>query len=337
MGRVTRRDFIKAAAVATGAMVVGDGVFGADAPTVVPDRYVTCFYQWDRETLKALSADGALLNGPEYLHIFSASHAGHAAQPKLAKAVQDLGPSFKYARAIDIWKYKGWQEATDEQLRAWAIEFRKEAMPDGGTASDLFAFNEMPTGAEGDAGLQRRIAKWMRYLHDPGDGGPKLPAVFYLVEENVVPSAWKGDAVDELWAAVDETSEIVVGEHYHNKKWLAERTPEQITEHLFALAKWLDESGKGPQRNIARHKYAVLHSTYYGPQKTNWEGLTQDESTPAEFKEYLRKLVEYTRASPYGKRRISFGPLKTKDLATAEILPALAAVLREDVAKAGRS
>ncbi|HZZ44978.1 MAG TPA: twin-arginine translocation signal domain-containing protein [Tepidisphaeraceae bacterium] len=336
MGLITRRDLLKGAAATAACLSLpfesfsraADGVAGTPV-----DRYMTCFYQWGHDTLKAFAGPDGLPNGPEYLHIFSASHAGHNAHPDTANAVRELGPSFKYARAIDIWKYKGWQDASDDQLRQWAIEFRKEALPEGGPA-DYFAFNEMPTGAESNPGLQRRIAKWMRYLYDANDGGPKLPAVFYLVEENLVPESWKGDAIDELWAAIDDTSVIVVGEHYHNKKFLAEHTPEQITDHLFAIAKWLDESGKVPQRNVAQHKFAVLHSTYYGPKQTNWEGLQQDTSTPEDFKAYLAKLIECTRSSPYGKRRISFGPLQAAGLDTKDILTELTPLLHADAVAA---
>jgi hypothetical protein len=327
---INRRDFLKVAAVGAGAAVVGCSSSHRANATALRDPYMTCFYQWDKKSLRFLGGPNGLPNGAGYEHIFSMSHAGHDAHPESANAVHALGSSFKYARAIDIWKYKGWQEADDAQLKQWAIEFRKEALPEKGPA-DYFAFNEMPTGAEGQPELQKRIAAWIRYLHDAGDGGPKLPGVFYLVEENLVPDSWKGGSVtDDLWTAVDETSVIVVGEHYHNQKYIAERSQEQYSDHLFELARWLDESGKTSQRNIARHKYAVLHSSFYGDKATPWEGLQTGTSTPAEYKAYLQAMVQDTRRSPYGRRRISFGPLNAKGLDTNDLLPALAEVLRKD-------
>jgi hypothetical protein len=303
---------LKATALAGGALLAARPIVGRpllaaspSAPTSAPasspgearDRYITCFYQYNHLTLQSLAGPGGLPNGPQYLHIFSISHEGHKAHPQLTKDVQACGPSFKYARAIDIWKYKGWQIASDEQLRQWAIEFRAEALPPEAPA-DYFAFNEMPAGAESNPALQSRIAKWMRYLHDPADGRPRLPAVFYLVEENLDPASWKGSAIDDLWAAIDETSALAVGEHYHDLKFLADRTPEQFTDHLFALAKWLDASGKPAQQNIARHKYAVLHSTYYGPDKNAWQGLQLQISTPAQFKVYLVNVTSASRRIP---------------------------------------
>jgi hypothetical protein len=332
MQPLTRRDFLKSAAVASASLTLASCSPKTPPAAVSSDPYITCFYQFNADSLKALSGPQGLPSGPQYLHIFSMSHAGHTPNPKTANNVRACGPSFKYARAIDIWKYKDWKQASDDQLRQWAIEFRREALPDAGP-SDYFAFNEFPTDAESRPEIQRRVAHWIRCLHDPGDGGPKLKGVFYLVEENLVPSAWQGDAIDDLFAAIDETSVLVVGEHYHNTKFIQQMTPEKYTTHLFDLAQWLDASGKRSQQNIARHKYAVLHSSYYGPKQTPWEGLQTDTSTPAQLKEYFQLCTDCTRRSPYGKRRISFGPLNTKDLDTKSILPALVEVLHNDATR----
>ena len=94
MGRVSRRDFLKAVGAASGAAFVcgrAAGVMGA-APAATPpaDKYVTCFYQFNNDALAALGGPGGLPNGEGYLHIFSASHAGHDPHPKTAKAVQAL-------------------------------------------------------------------------------------------------------------------------------------------------------------------------------------------------------------------------------------------------------
>jgi hypothetical protein len=338
-GGLSRRRFLGAAGAVGAAAAIGRPAWtraqaqvtsGATTDRFVRDPYVTCFYQWNKDALAILSGEKGLKNGDGYLHLMTRSHAAHDPHPEAARQVHDCGASFKYARAIDIWKYKGWQEATDDQLRQWAIEFRKEALPKG-AESDYFAFNEFPTNAESMPEWRRRCAQWVRYIHDPNDGGPKLKGVFYLVEENCVPDRWKGEGIDDFWDAVNETSVLVVGEHYHNKKFLAENSAEQYAAHLEALPKWLDASGKPSQRDIAMRKYAVLHSTYYGPNKTNWEGLQSGEATEADFRDYLRKLIKYTRMSPYGKRRIAFGPLQTKDIDTKVVTAAVAEVLREEM------
>lgn len=334
MGRVSRRDFLKAVGVASGAAIIHgrQSRAFAQASPPSPDKYVTCFYQFNTDSLKSLGGPAGLPNGDRYLHIFSMSHAGHTPNPRITKAVQSLGPSFKYARAIDIHKYNDWQHASADQLRQWAVEFRKECRPDDAPA-DYFAFNEMPTGAESDPLLQKQIATWLRYLHDPGDGAPKLPGVFYFVEENLVPSSWKGGEIDDLFAAIDETCDLVVGEHYHDRAYVYGQAPEEYATHLFALAKWMDASGKAPQLNIAAHKYAVLHSSWYGPEKTPWEGLQSGTLTPADFREYLRRVIQSTRLSPYGQRRIAFGPVVNKKMDSAEVIAALTEVLHEDATR----
>jgi hypothetical protein len=335
MGRVTRRTFLKSTAAATTALLLPDRLTTAAPPPTTqptPDKYVTCFYQVNTAGLKDLAGPAALPNGDQYLHLITCSHAGHKPHPDFANAVRALGPSFKYARCIDAHKYPDWQHAPADQLRQWAIDFRTECLPAAGPA-DLFAFNEMPTGAESDPALQRQIATWMRYLHDPKDNRPPLPGVFYFVEENLDPNRWKvTGAADELFAALDATCDLVVGEHYHDKQFVYARTPQQYADHLFALPKWLDATGRPPQQNIARHKYCALHSSYYAPTKTPWEGLQKDTSTPADFRAYLQRVVDCTRLSPYGKSRIAFGPLATRQMDPADVIPPLAAILHTDAA-----
>jgi len=329
----TRRSFLTTTAAAAGALLLDPHFIApialaesTSSTQPAADPYISCFYQFSRDSLASLSGADGLPNGAQYLHIFSASHASHAPHPEVARNVHACGQSFKYARAIDIWKYQNWETANDDQLRQWAIEFRDEALPADGPA-DYFAFNEMPAGAESKPDLQARIARWMRFLHDPKDGRPAFRAVFYLVEENLNPATWKGNATDELWSAIDDTSDLVVGEHYHDQKFLADHTAQQLTDHLFALPQWLDASGKPAQQNIARHKYAVLHSTYYGPAVTNWQGMQQSTSTPAQFKGYLQALIAATRRNPLGQSRIAFGPLYTSEIDEADLLAALTGLL----------
>ena len=241
-----------------------------------------------------------------------------------------LGPSFKYALALDVHKYKSWMTAADDQLRAWATEFRGLALDAGGPA-DYFAFNEMPTTGAATPNLRSQAAKWLRHLHEAG-GGPKLRGVFYFTERNLNPANWQGEA-DDFWAALDETCDLVVGEHYHNYGFAFSHTPQQYAAHLFALPKWLQEGGKPAQVSIATRKYLVLHSSYYGPAVTGWNGLTTDKYDEGKLREYFQHLVAATRYSELGRSRIGFGPLATREL-DPRMLPALAQVLGEDAKKA---
>ena len=51
-------------------------------------------------------------------------------------------------------------------------------------------------------------------------------------------------------------------------------------------------SGDPRRIRIARDKYAVLSSTYYGPNSTNWAGLRNDQASLEDLKRYLTTLVE---------------------------------------------
>lgn len=310
-------------------MAIGAGVGfpkGGWAQEEPPQRVITCFYQFGKAALEALGQ--ALPNGPRFLHIFSHSHPGIRPHPETANAVHALGPSFKYAMALDVHKYPGWQTASEEQLRAWALEFRRCALDEGGPA-DYFAFNEMPTTGAANPGVREQVARWVRILHDPGQG-PKLRGIFYFTERNLNPQNWQGEA-DDFWAALEETCDLVVGEHYHSYEFAWSHTPSSLADHLFALPRWLEASGKPAQVSIARHKYAVIHSSFYGPGVRAWAGVNREKHGLEDLERYFRHLIAATRRSPYGRWRIAFGPLATQDL-DLRMLPILAQVLAEEMA-----
>jgi len=324
---LTRRELLRSTTVAVGALSALPRV---PAAAEEPERSITCFYQFGRHALEALGP--VLPNGPGHLHIFSHSHPGMLPRPETAKAVQARGSSFKYALAFDLHKYKGWTMAPDDQLKEWARKFREQALDPRGPA-DYFAFNEMPTTGAATPNMRAQAAKLVRYLHSV-DGGPKLPGVFYFTERNLNPMNWQGEA-DDFWAALDETCDLVVGEHYHSYDFAMGKTVPQLTAHLFALPPWLKESGKAAQLSIASRKYAVLHSTYYGPQVTGWAGLLTDKHDPAAVEKYFEHVIAATRESQYGKRRIASGPLVAKEQDNARLLPVLARVLEKDAKRQG--
>lgn len=321
MDRLTRREFLAASAMAGLATAGPLAALGANA-TQTPT--VTCFYQFGRGALDALK--DALPNGTKYLHIFSHSHPGMNAHADTARMVRACGESFKYTLAFDVNKYKGWQMASDDELKQWAMEFREKALVADGPA-DYFAFNEMPTTGAMSPPLRERVTKWLRYLHEAG-GGPKLRGVFYFTERNLNPTNWS-DSGDDFWAALDETCDLVVGEHYHSYDFCMNQSKERLAAHLFPLSKWLKDSGKPAQMNIAERKYTVLHSSYYGPMVTGWAGVQNDKRDEAELEKYFQHLVAATRQSEFGKKRIGFGPLATRNF-DVKVLPVLARVLREE-------
>jgi hypothetical protein len=174
-------------------------------------------------------------------------------------------------------------------------------------------------------------ARWCRFIHDPGDGGPKFPCVFYFTEQNVENEHWK-QLSDEFWQALDDTSVLIVGEHYHSWDFLFKQSEQALTDHLFAVSKDLAASGKKDQLDIAENKYAVLHSSYYGPKDTGWHGPIQSQTKPEELRKYCDRVIGATRASEFGDRRIGFGPIAWKDFDRA-ILPPLRDALVEDAHK----
>jgi hypothetical protein len=327
MRSFSRRDFLRVSAA--GALSTQLAFGASKLPTSVPsDPYITCLYQFDKACLEALSA--VLPNGPGFIHYFTASYSGFTARPEQAKMVHSAGKSFKFVPCLDVHKYKDWTKADDAQLMKWAKEFRDTHIP---TGADAWGFNEMPTTGPVTPKLRETVARWVRMIHDPGDGA-KFPCVFYFTERNTVPAKWEGES-DDFWAALDETSDLVVGEHYHSDDFVKSMSVEKLTDHLFALPKWLIASGKKPQINIAQKKYAVLHSSFYGPTVTGWAGLQTGKAGPAELDAYYRRVIEATRASPLGKDRIGFGPLSTKNQDFRGV-PPLAKVLGEDARKASK-
>ncbi len=311
-----------------------DQLARAAAPTSAPndraDKYVTVFYQFSGPTIKALTGPNGLPNGPQYEHIFSHSSPGIRAHPELAKLVHGCGKSFKFSAALDVHKYDKWGQVDDAKLKDWAKEFRELELTSDGPA-DYWAFNEMPTKGFANASLQSNVAKWCRHIYDPGDGGPVFPQVFYFTEQNVTGGAWK-QLTDEFWDAVDQTSVLVVGEHYHSYDFVMNKSPQALTEHLLAIAEDLDKSGKPAQQRIAREKYAVLHSSYYGPADTGWHGPLSKDQKPEQLRGYFDRVIDATRASDFGKKRIGFGPLVAKDF-DDKVLPPLRDALVADAKK----
>lgn len=323
MPRTTRREFLRDAALGAGSAALGVQAAGAQQ-----ERSITCFYQFGKNALEAFGGKEGLPNGDRYLHIFSHSHPGMRPHADTAQAVRALGPSFKYALAFDLNKYPGWLRAPDEQLQAWAKQFREHALVSEGPA-DYFAFNEMPTTGASTPHLREQATRLVRHLHEAG-GGPKLRGVFYFTERNLNPAFWVGDS-DDFWWTLEHTCDLVVGEHYHSYEFVMNKSVRQLSDHLDPLPKWLAASGQPTRQAIARRKYAVLHSSFYGPALRGWAGVESGKHDEASLEKYFRHTVLATRASQYGRRHISYGPLATQQM-DARALPILARVLRQDLA-----
>src|SRR5436853_553083 len=93
-----------------------------------------------------------------------------------------------------------------------------------------FAQNAPATKPSQKENIRNQAAKWIRQIHHAG-GGETFPGVFYFTEKNLDPNHWPGDS-DDFWSALDETCELVVGEHYHSDEFSFQRNTPQLAEHF---------------------------------------------------------------------------------------------------------
>ena len=114
------------------------------------------------------------------------------------------------------------------------------------------------------------------------------------------------------------------------------------------------------QINIAQHKYAPLHSSYWGagyrpwtalyrdlrllkfrlnpdyykePTVTPWEGMLAEDHDMGDLEKYFQRCVAATRMDELGKNRIAFSPLAINEIMGHAMLPLLARVLGKDAAR----
>jgi hypothetical protein len=351
MQHIPRRELLRLAASALAAVALPRISFAEPPPG---ERYITNFYQFNADAIRRLSQPGALPSGPQYLHLFCKSTAGAKAHPELTRLVQKAGESFKFTWGYDAHKHKGWEHASEDELKRWAIEFREAAFTSG-APPDYFAFNEMPPDGHLDPEVRGNVTRLVRNLHDAG-GGPKWRGMFYFVEPNAYPNRWQGDST-ELWETLDATCDLVVAEHYHTNDWIFARTLDQFRDHLFQFPRWLRDSGQASRVNIAQNKFAVLHSSYWGagyqpwaamyrdismlkfprdPARykdariTPWQGMIATEHETSDLEKFFQRCIAATRSDELGKSRIAFGPLALTPAMGSAMLPILARVLGKD-------
>jgi hypothetical protein len=240
-------------------------------------------------------------------YIFTQSHASVGASREMADRIHAARDDFYYAPAFDVWEREGWLTASDAQLRAWAHAFRDEAL---GRHADMFTFNEAPSTTAENASVRVQIMKILRYLNEPDAQGRRLRGVFYFTERSITASNWTVPATD-FWKTLDETCDVIVAEHYHSQGYVCTLSEAQLSAHLFAMRKWLDESGDANKKRIANAKYTVLHSTRLAPGSSGWAGADSNRTTLAQFQHALSKLTKVTRNTPGGYNRIAYAPVTT--------------------------
>jgi len=309
----------------------GATIDGAEVPPPPPwtprpftaTRFVV-FYQLTADVLPVYAdPTTGLPQGAGHAYVFAHSHASAPASLTLADRIHGARADFLYAPAFDLNEHPGWGAAADAELAAWAHDFRDAALA---AHADLFAFNEATSSTPTDANARAQMARLLGHLHDPAPDGTRLRGVFFMTHAPSMPANWTSPA-SAFWQAVDDTCDAVVAEHYHGQGFTCTSDEAWLSDHLFALRRWLDESGEPAKVSIANRKFTVLHSARYGPGASGWQGADSDVTALAEFQRNLSRLARVTRGTPGGVNRISFAPI-ANSITDARVHPRIAELAR---------
>lgn len=267
----------------------------------------TVFYQPSLDVVNIYAdAKYGLPQSPDHVHVFAHSGASKDVYPKLASDIHAARSDFMYAPAFDLNQYPGWLYASPTQLASWTHTFRDAAIAGG---ADLFAFNEAPINTANSPQMQAQIARMLRYLAEPDGNGKALRGILFLTHKPSMPSNWTSSG-DVFWKAVDDTTDAVVAEHYHSHGWVCAQSLDAMGAHFFALRHWLATSGVPAKISIASSKFTVLHSSYYAPGISGWQGADSTKVTLASFQRNLSRAALATRRTPGGFNRVSFAPVR---------------------------
>lgn len=283
------------------------------------------FYQVTRDVLDTYQdATTGLPQVAGHAWLITQSHASSYASKALADLVHRRA-DFYYAPAFDLWDadHKGWQTATDAQLQTWAHAFRDAAIA---AHADLFTFNEAPSTTGESANVRVKIAKILRFIHEPDAQGRVLWGVVYLTERAATVSAYTSPAPD-FFNAIDETSIALVAEHYHSNGFVCSLSESALADHYFGFRKWLVASGDPAKLAIAAKKYTVLHSARFNDGPSGWAGGDSSKSTLANFQRALSRITKVTRMTEGGVNRLSFAPTAS-NITMPGVQPRITALFR---------
>ena len=277
-------------------------------PPQVTARRFAVFYQLTPDVLAAY-ADPTLgvPRGPDHAYLFAVSHASVPAARTTADRIHAARSDFYYAPCFDLNDHPGWNHASTAELASMARGFRDAALA---AHADFFCFNEAYSTTPTSRTMRLHMMTLLAHLAEPAPDGARLPGVLFLTEAAATPSNWTSPAT-AFWKVVDQTSFAVVAEHYHGQGFVCDHTPGFLAEHLFALRRWLADSGDPAKLDIAANKFVVLHSVRYGPGPSGWAGADSNTVSLAAFQRALSKLAQVTRSTEGGINRISFAPTAT--------------------------
>jgi hypothetical protein len=267
------------------------------------------FYQISRDVLDVYQdAAQGLPMTDNHAWLITHSHATAFASRALADLVHRRS-DFYYAPAFDLWdaSHDGWQTASDAKLAQWGHEFRDAAIT---AHADLFTFNECPSTTGSNANVRVRVAKILRAIHEPDAKGRQLFGVVYFTEKAATPSSWTS-AGSDFFSAIDDTSIALVAEHYHSTGFVCSLSDAALADHLFAMRKWLVNSGETAKVSIANAKFTVLHSSRFESGQSGWAGGDSTKTTLADFQRDLSRAAQITRVTEGGYNRLAFGPTQS--------------------------
>ena len=207
--------------------------------------------------------------------------------------------------------------------RTWAHNFRDDALA---AHADLFTFNEAPSTTGESDNVRVKIAKILRFIHEPDAMGRQLWGVVYLTERAATVSAYTSPAPD-FFKAIDETSIALVAEHYHSTGFVCGLSETALADHFFAFRKWLVASGEPAKLSIANKKYTVLHSSRFNDGPSGWAGGDSTKSTLANYQRALSRISRVTRQTEGGVNRISFAPT-TSNITLFGVQPRITGLFR---------
>ncbi|HSD88880.1 MAG TPA: hypothetical protein VLB44_15235 [Kofleriaceae bacterium] len=283
------------------------------------------FYQVSKDVLDIYQdADTGLPQVADHAWLITQSHATAFASRQLADSVHRRA-DFYYAPAFDIWdaSHNGWQTASDAQLRTWAHAFRDAAIS---AHADLFTFNEAPSTTGESANVRIKIAKILRFIHEPDAQGRVLWGVVYLTERAATASVWTS-AGSDFFQAIDETSIALVAEHYHSTGFVCSMSESALADHYFKFRTWLIASGEPAKLSIANRKYTVLHSARFNDGPSGWSGGDSTKTTLANYQRAMSRIARVTRMTDGGLNRLAFAPTTTQ-ITKVGVQPRITALFR---------
>jgi len=283
------------------------------------------FYQVSKDVLDLYQDPTAgLPKVAGHAWIITQSHATAYASKALADLVHRRD-DFYYAPAFDIFDaaHKGWNTVPDAQLRTWAHAFRDAAIK---AHADLFTFNESPTTTGENPNIRVRIAKILRFIHEPDAQGRQLWGITYLTQRAANPATYDSPASD-FFQAIDETSIALVAEYYHSNGYVCGNTLEALSDHFFVLRRWLVASGEPAKLSLANKKFTVLHSARYADGVSGWAGGDATQTTLANYQRALSRATLATRTTEGGVNRLAFGPTAT-NITMFGVQPRITALFR---------